>query len=82
MMRVFEYLAEPWMAQSTGYSSGSNPMNHAVEFRRSGDRSGKFVPGQVVFIGSGNIETVSEPDLRESLTEGLRKYGLIDDEKV
>lgn len=78
MMRVFERSAETWMVQSIGLSSGSNPMNHAVEFRRSGDRSGKFVPGQIVFIDGGNIETVSEQDLCTSLAEGLRKHGAID----
>jgi hypothetical protein len=78
-MRVFERCSERWMVQTNGHSSGWNPMNHSVEFRRCDDRSGKSVPGQVVLISGGNVETLSEHELCASLEEGLRRYGPTDD---
>jgi hypothetical protein len=73
-MRSFERRGEQWSVQTNGFSSGWNPMNQAVEFRRIGDESRTFIPGQVVFIGGG-LETVSDEALCESLAAGIEKYG-------
>jgi hypothetical protein len=76
-MRSFECRGEQWSVRTNGLSSGWNPMNQAVEFRRRGDESRTFISGQVVFIGGG-LERVSEEALCESLAEGLRKHGPTD----
>jgi hypothetical protein len=80
-MRVFERRGEQWRVQTTGFSTGWNPERHGVEFRRLGDASSKFVPGQLVFIGGGNLETASAQDLCASLEAGIKKDGPTDNSR-
>jgi hypothetical protein len=63
------------------FRPGGIPKDTELNFRRLGDASSKFVPGQLVFVGGGNLETASAQDLCASLEAGFKKDGITDDNK-